>query len=68
MQRTCTIVCPAVCSHLWWTAEEMQRFVAAFPEYSQRNLIVSKHVAILSELSRFVDQRRMALRLVPANR
>jgi hypothetical protein len=38
------------------TAEDMQRFVSSYPAFRQKNNIVSKHVAIVSELARLVDR------------
>jgi hypothetical protein len=39
-------------------AEDMQRFVASYPAFRQKNNIVSKHVAIVSELARLVERQR----------
>jgi hypothetical protein len=33
----------------------MQRFVASYPAFRQKNNIVSKHVALVSELARLVE-------------
>ena len=38
-------------------AEDMQRFVASYPAFRQKNNIVSKHVAIVSELARLVEKQ-----------
>jgi vacuolar protein sorting-associated protein 45 len=39
--------------------EDMQRFVERFPELRSKGLSVSKHVALMSEISRAVDARRL---------
>ena len=39
--------------------EDMQRFVESYPEFRQRQGNVSKHVALMSELSRAVEERAL---------
>ena len=39
--------------------QDMQRFVENFPEFRQRSGNVSKHVTIISELHRLVDERKL---------
>eukprot|EP01006_Ploeotia_vitrea_P022446 TRINITY_DN54857_c0_g1_i1.p1 TRINITY_DN54857_c0_g1~~TRINITY_DN54857_c0_g1_i1.p1 ORF type:complete len:601 (+),score=364.71 TRINITY_DN54857_c0_g1_i1:29-1804(+) len=41
------------------TLEDMTRFVENYPEFRSLSGNVSKHVAIMSELSRLVDQRQL---------
>lgn len=39
--------------------EDMQRFVEKYPELRSKGLAVSKHVALMTEISRVVDSRRL---------
>lgn len=41
------------------TIEDMQRFVESYPEFRARQTNVSKHVALMTELSREVDDRQL---------
>jgi len=41
------------------TIEDMQNFVEKYPEYRQMSGNVSKHVALMTELSRIVDTRNL---------
>jgi len=41
------------------TVEDMQRFVDQYPEFKELGNNVSKHVAIVSELNRIVDERKL---------
>lgn len=41
------------------TIEDMQRFVDNYPEFKQMSGTVSKHVAIVGELSKIVNQRNL---------
>lgn len=36
--------------------EDMQRFIDSFPEFRQQSGNVSKHVALMSELSRIISE------------
>ena len=44
--------------------EDMQRFVGKYPELRAKNNIVSKHVAVATELSRLVDRQSALLLLL----
>jgi hypothetical protein len=48
---------------LLFPTEDMQRFVASYPAFRQKNNIVSKHVAIVSELARLVERQSASLGL-----
>jgi len=39
------------------TIEDMQRFVESYPEFRAKQGLTSKHVALLSEMNRLVDER-----------
>jgi vacuolar protein sorting-associated protein 45 len=41
------------------TIEDMQRFVESYPEFRAKQTNVSKHVALMTELSRIVDDRHL---------
>ena len=41
------------------TVNDMKRFVEAYPEFRKLGGNVSKHVALVGELSRLVDERRL---------
>jgi hypothetical protein len=49
---------PSLLLSVRMSAEEMQKFVASYPAFRQENTIVSKHIAMVSELSRIIDERR----------
>jgi vacuolar protein sorting-associated protein 45 len=39
--------------------EDMQRFVENYPAFKSQSINVSKHVALMGELARLVDQRNL---------
>lgn len=46
---------------LWISAEDMAKFVDNYPEYRKMHGNVSKHVTLVTEMSKMVEERKLML-------
>jgi vacuolar protein sorting-associated protein 45 len=55
-----SVSCTTIWHSIGWNdAEDMVKFVENYPEYRKQHGNVSKHVTMMTELSRIVDERQL---------